>query len=180
CCRRANSTFTCSASSDRPAGMPSRMLTSAGPCDSPAVVKRSIVAGGRWQVAGQQRRAGELRSPAPHYLPATSHRQPATTKQPSRCRFYVGGSEVDDDQTLLREPEQLEYRASGVAGEGTARAQRTVEIPLDRELAAREEVRDVHDLDVATLRSDEGKPVAVDRGITIGAWMEGDAGTIVE
>ena len=42
CCRRARSVSTSAASKGTPAGRPSRIETSAGPWDSPAVVKRSM------------------------------------------------------------------------------------------------------------------------------------------
>src|SRR5688500_2584456 len=58
--RRAISRSIRSRSSSRPAGRPSTIATSPGPCDSPAVVKRNAMPSGYWRGA----RRGAKRGPS--------------------------------------------------------------------------------------------------------------------
>src|SRR5687768_9780763 len=110
------------------------MLTSAGPCDSPAVVKRSMrlskyvsPTGGSGSRGVQDGCGREVRTR-------------------SRNRQNVAGPDIDDDQSFRRQPEQLENDGRIVVREAVCHPNRSVQIGANRQDAAAREVEGVEDL----------------------------------
>src|SRR5581483_671542 len=89
-------------------------------------------------------------------------------------RQNVARSEVDHDQAVERHAEQLENDIGRIARPGQRRAQRTVEIRLDRQRSAIEIVEAVHNLDRGVARRDVCRALHVARG-AVGLRMERDA-----
>ena len=146
---------TSAARSGRPAGMPSRTLTRAGPCDSPAVVKRSMT----MKAAGRRERR------EPGNVPGSLRLQPITPS-PARqgpARMSAAVTSITT-RPVGRDTEELEHHRRIVAREGQRGAERSVEVVLRRERAALEVVvRDVDHLDRAVRRGDEGQAVGLRR-----------------
>src|SRR5215204_3207060 len=161
----------CAARSGRPAGMPSSTLTRACPCDSPAVVKRSMTmkaASGGKDASPARRRAR---------FSATYHAISATSWPGEDVRR----GDVDHNEPLTRHTEELEHHRGIVAREGQRGAEWSIEVVLRRQRAALVVVvRDVDHLDRSVGRGHEGQSVDRRRARAVGVRMEGDAGTLRE
>src|SRR5215208_3781501 len=118
------------------------MLTRAGPCDSPAVVKRRGMRGSvNCKTAlVKPRHATASASPAPF------ERVQAPLDLLRTC-LDVARGEVDHDEPLLAQRVDLHDHIGWVARHWAARTQRTIDRVLQLQLAATDVVGDVDDLD---------------------------------
>src|SRR5688500_18861123 len=122
------------------------MLTSAGPCDSPAVVKRSMY-------PPKKREPGIYAGLA---IPASASFNPAGSRRD------IGVQHVNDNEAVLRKSEQLHGHPGSRLGRCRVdRAERTAKRLLQLQLAAHPEEVRVDDLDLRLARGHERDAAAV-------------------